>query len=115
MHPSIAKAREERFQSLVGEIRRRCEELVDGRGAESAYLFGSYARGDFSGASDVDLLVFLTQPDARLAMAIKESLSHLAEDVLVTTWEEYRRHLADSFFWRQVDADRTEVWRREHG
>lgn len=44
-------------EEVVGALREELEELADRFPVEKAVLFGSYATGDFTVASDVDLLV----------------------------------------------------------
>ncbi len=41
----------------VSDIQRIVSKLAAEYGAERVYLFGSYARGDMTGASDIDLRI----------------------------------------------------------
>ena len=54
----IAIPREE----VVARLRARLPELSDEFGVERIALFGSVARGDARGGSDVDLMVVLARP-----------------------------------------------------
>ena len=69
---------------------------------QSVILFGSYARGDFNGFSDVDLIVVDQNWDQgqRLACSIQEQ--GLADDVLTLNSEEWnQKKKSDSFFSNQ--------------
>ena len=48
---------EENGMLTVDEIRRICTEVFSHRSVEYCYLFGSYAKGKATPASDVDLLI----------------------------------------------------------
>ena len=48
---------EENGMLSIEEIRRICSEVLGGYSVEYCYLFGSYAKGKATCASDVDLLV----------------------------------------------------------
>jgi predicted nucleotidyltransferase len=41
----------------IDEIKRRFEKIADKYEIEEAYLFGSYARGDATSKSDVDIFI----------------------------------------------------------
>ncbi len=66
-------------------------------------LFGSYARGDFNGFSDVDLIVVDHKRDQadRLACSIQEQ--GLADDLLTLNLVEWnQKKKSDSFFWKSI-------------
>ena len=66
-------------------------------------LFGSYARGDFNGFSDVDLIVVDQNRDQadRLVCSIQEQ--GLADDVLTLNSVEWnQKKKSDSFFWKSI-------------
>ena len=46
----------EQALEILSEAYARCQELYEGR-VRDAYLYGSYARGDFHAESDVNLLM----------------------------------------------------------
>lgn len=76
----------ERISECVRELLRRYK-------AEYALLFGSYARGDADGASDIDLIVFGG------ANFIPRDILPFAEDLREMTGKD-----ADVFEIREVDA-----------
>jgi predicted nucleotidyltransferase len=70
-------------------------------GAVKIILFGSVARGDYSGASDIDLIV-VKETDARLPQRIAEALEYCAQagtplpvEPLVYTPAEFARMSAE--------------------
>lgn len=80
----------------VGELARILTCLVATFQPDSVYVFGSYARGEATAESDIDLLIVVQsadQPAHRLAQAAYHSLpSHsLAVDILVMPKDEFTR------------------------
>lgn len=79
----------------LGEIARRIERPLKEGGAERAVAFGSYARGEADGFSDLDLAVVLETdlPFLERAGLLHEVLTALpiGVDLLVYTPEEFRR------------------------
>lgn len=49
MHQSVAI-------HIMNETYQRCQDIFPG-GIQDAYIYGSYARGDFDSESDVDILI----------------------------------------------------------
>jgi predicted nucleotidyltransferase len=80
-------------------IRTMTERIVRGFHPLRILLFGSHARGEGGAASDVDLLVILSEVDdkRRMAVAIRRALADLplSKDIIVTTPKEIsqRGHL----------------------
>ena len=71
--------------------------------AQYVIFFGSYARGDFNGFSDVDLIVVDHNRDLaeRLACSIQEQ--GLADDVLTLNSVEWnQKKKSYSFFWKSI-------------
>ena len=70
-------------------------------------LFKSYARGDFNGISDLDLIVVDHNRDQteRLACSIQEQ--GLEDDVLTLNSEEWnQKKNSNSFFWKSILQER---------
>lgn len=85
---------------IEAALRRLTEKLV-AWGALKVILFGSVARGDYSGASDIDLVVVKDTPERpqqRIADALEQCWSTdppLPVEPLVYTPEEFARLVAD--------------------
>ncbi len=56
---------EQKTKKIVEEFVRRIKEKY-GEKIEEAILFGSYARGDYTGGSDIDIIVITDKEDFRL-------------------------------------------------
>ena len=96
-----AKKHHEKLSLLGASVK----EIVHREKMEPQYviLFGSYARGDFNGFSDVDLIVVDHNRDQadRLACSIQEQ--GLADDVLTLNSEEWnQKKKSNSFFWKSI-------------
>jgi predicted nucleotidyltransferase len=92
---TLARIRQARHANWPAESRRQAQKVgqpcVDqGIGVAQVLLFGSRARGDFDGHSDVDLIaVGTTQQDAE-AVADALAEAHLGDDLIAMgrdTWE----------------------------
>lgn len=64
---------------ILGEVYRACEAIFSDS-IKDAYLYGSYARGDFSKESDVDILVTATIERAELSK-FRYALAALSSDL----------------------------------
>lgn len=81
----------------INQIQRAIIEVAEQSGAEKAILFGSFARGDFSKKSDIDV-IFITQSKESFIDRIGSYIGYLRDkdalkpfdiDVLVYTPEEF--------------------------
>jgi len=68
--------REEILQTLAGFRKRKQDEF----GIVRIGIFGSVARGEIAGTSDVDVVVELVQPDLLLLVGIKQELEALLQE-----------------------------------
>jgi len=68
--------REEILQTLAGFRKRKQDEF----GIVRIGIFGSVARGEIAGTSDVDVVVELVQPDLLLLVGIKQELEDLLQE-----------------------------------
>ena len=80
------------MREVLGELKEEVERLVPGA---RVYLFGSYARGEGTAASDVDVLVVVEERDYSRADEIKVALRRrflgYPLEVHVVTGEQYER------------------------
>ena len=78
----------EQAVEILGEVCRACNQVFDRKIAD-AWLYGSYARGDFNEDSDVDILLTV-DVEPRELPSYRRALSHvrgqlsLKHDVLVS-------------------------------
>ncbi len=91
----VAAARRSSIPQEAYAISRR---LREGMGAEEVYLFGSHARGDANGDSDLDLLAIVPHSSASSYRRSVEALGHAREirfpkDIIVMTRTEWERDL----------------------
>ena len=102
---SIKELKAKKHHEKLSLLRASVKEIVHREKMEPQFviLFGSYARGDFNGFSDVDLIVVDHNRDQadRLACSIQEQ--GLADDVLTLNSEEWnQKKKSDSFFWKSI-------------
>jgi len=102
---SIKELKAKKHDEKLSLLRASVKEIVHREKMEPQYviLFGSYARGDFNGFSDVDLIVVDHNRDQaeRLACSIQEQ--GLADDVLTLNSEEWnQKKKSNSLFWKSI-------------
>lgn len=84
------------------EIRRRTAQVLRKAGVERAIVFGSWARGEADGFSDLDLAVVMDThlPRPKRALALTRELDQalpVTVDLLVYTPDEFAACEADGF------------------
>ena len=102
---SIKELKAKKHHEKLSLLRASVKEIVNREKMEPQFviLFGSYARGDFNGFSDVDLIVVDQNRDQadRLACSIQEQ--GLADDVLTLNSVEWnQKKKSDSLFWKSI-------------
>ena len=66
------------IESLTNEIKEKTEPIFKKYGVEKAYVFGSYARGDYNENSDIDIIIVAKNIKSLLIIgAILESLKKI--------------------------------------
>ncbi len=107
----LARIRQERHQAWLEQMRSRCHAVGDaclshGVGIEQVLLFGSRARGDFDGYSDIDLIaVGKTQIDAE-AVADALADAHLGDDLIAMSKQDWQQKAeSQSPSWRAIFAE----------
>ena len=90
---SIRELKAKKYHEKLSLLRASVKEIVNREKMEPQFviLFGSYARGDFNGFSDVDMIVIDRNRDQadRLACSIQEQ--GLADDVLTLNSVEWNQ------------------------
>ena len=107
----LARIRQERHQAWLEQMRSRCHAVGDacinhGVAIEQVLLFGSHARGDFDGYSDIDLIaVGKTQIDAE-AVADALADAHLGDDLIAMSKQDWQQKAeSQSPSWRAIFAE----------
>lgn len=95
---------------IMREVYRHCNDIYPG-GVQNAYLYGSYARGDYDSESDVDILLTVDADSEEIARhraavaAITSELS-LRYDVTVSVsakpLHQFRRYCSVLPFYKNV-------------
>lgn len=101
------------LQSISNQIYAEAVKVF-GTLLDGVILYGSYARGDYTEDSDIDIMVRVNLPKSQL-VSYRRHFSHLGSDlglehdVLVSihlqdneTFQQYRRHLP---FYQNVDRE----------
>jgi predicted nucleotidyltransferase len=95
----------EQIQELVDRIRLRYQ-------PKQVILFGSYAYGEPTADSDVDLLILLPEYERAISKAVeilREMEPHFAVDVVVRTPEQYRQRIAQGDHFLRDIANRGKI------
>ncbi len=100
MHQAIQKSRERRKQAEIQRIHDACSPLLQGKNAR-IYLFGSYATGQFSSQSDVDVLIVT---DAE--QAARSCIARLAGDAIAVSPDQFHANIEKSVFWKNIDREK---------
>lgn len=107
----LARIRQERHQAWLEQMRSRCHAVGDaclnhGVGIEQVLLFGSRARGDFDGYSEIDqIAVGKTQIDAE-AVADALADAHLGDDLIAMSKKDWQQKAeSQSPSWRAIFAE----------
>ncbi|MCP9806736.1 nucleotidyltransferase domain-containing protein [Cyanobium sp. T1B-Tous] len=115
---TLGRIRQARHESWLADLRRKTEEVgqacvKQGIGIEQVLLFGSRARGDFDGHSDVDLIaVGTTQQDAE-AVADALADAHLGDDLIAMSRESWQRKARASHpTWRATFSEAVPIFQR---
>lgn len=102
---TIQELKVQRHRKKLVQLRSSIAELVQEQRfhPESVILFGSYARGDFNGFSDIDLIVVDRSRDQAVRLAAVLQEQGLADDVLTFDMEQWsQKQVSKSAFWKSV-------------
>lgn len=113
MSTLLKSLREKNRTAVIDRLIKRLHALADPDRIERIYLFGSWARGDFDGYSDIDLLVILRPgvSEQDVDPGLDQMGGEHAVDGVFTHADEYARRLrhGDPFF-GEIDRDKLLVW-----
>lgn len=115
LHPPaispLATIRARRRQSLIDGLRTALRDHPPGASVQAVRLFGSWARGDFDGLSDIDLLVLTDGTEATFDSAHLPDAARV--DVAQVPAELHARLAAQEHpFHQRVAAEAVELWCR---
>ena len=98
-------------EELIAALRAALDTNPPAEGTERVILFGSVARGDFEGTSDVDLMV-VGGDGAIEGSALWQAVGHRDVDVIHWRREAWARALAQGHpFARDIAREGVELWR----
>lgn len=106
---SLAGIRDRRRGDLIDGLIRGLHMCPPGTGVRSILLFGSWARGDFDGLSDIDLLV-LTDGGTVAFDGVGLPFASRLDIVQVPATEHQRMAEADHPFHARVAAEAVSLW-----
>jgi len=104
--PTLAAIRDQQRSARLRELRLRVTALLPHHPGASVWLFGSWARGDWDGLSDVDLLAIAADQGDAEALADSLLAAGLADDVIALSeprWQRLRR--SEDPYWRAIGAE----------
>ena len=106
MGMTVADIRLRRQAERLSALQQQADLVLSEQPAGSLWLFGSWARGDWDGFSDVDVLA--VAPNRVQASGLADAvLRHgMADDVLALTEQEWQeRRNGDGPYWRAIGRD----------
>ena len=106
MGMTVADIRLRRQAERLSALQQQADLVLSEQPAGSLWLFGSWARGDWDGFSDVDVLA--VAPNRVQASDLADAvLRHgIADDVLALTEQEWqKRRNGDDPYWRAIGRD----------
>ena len=103
---TVADIRRRKQAERLNGLHQQASDLLTQHPGGSLWLFGSWARGDWDGFSDVDVLA--VAPNRSQASELADAVLDLgmADDVLALTeleWQERRN--GDDPYWRAIGLD----------
>ena len=106
MSLSVADIRRRKQAERLSRLHQQANVVLREHPCGSLWLFGSWARGDWDGLSDVDVLA--VAPNRRQASELADAvLRHrMADDVLALTDAEWlKRRNGDDPYWSAIGRD----------
>ena len=106
MAMTLADIRRRKHAERLSDLHQKASALLADQPGGSLWLFGSWARGDWDGFSDVDVLA--VAPSRSQANSLADAVLRLgmADDVLALTDQEWQeRRSGDDPYWRAIGRD----------
>lgn len=104
--PTLAAIREQRHSARLTALRVSAAEVAASQPGGEVWLFGSMARGDWDGCSDVDLLAIASNQQQAEALAYALLDARLGDDVLALSQERWQQlKQGDDPYWRAIGRD----------
>lgn len=103
---SLAAIRAQRHSARLRALRAGAAEVAASQPGGEVWLFGSMARGNWDGCSDVDLLAIA--PNQQQADALANALlgARLGDDVLALSQERWQQlRSGDDPYWQAIGRD----------
>ena len=101
----------------IEEIRRRIQPVAEKYGLPAVYLFGSYARGDATEESDIDLLIDTTGTTltglfalGALYVALEEALEKKIDLLTVSALQQTPTAVSDMVFRETVWKEKVDLY-----
>lgn len=116
---TLARIRQERFLDWLAEMRRQVQQVgvrcaARGIGIEAVMLFGSRARGDFDGHSDLDLIAVGTTSSDAEAVADALAEAYLGDDLIALSLDDWLGKARSSHStWRAIHAEAIPLFERQ--
>lgn len=116
---TLARIRQERHSHWLDDLRRRVQCVAgacldQGLGVEAVLLFGSRARGDFDGHSDIDLIAVGTSVADAEAVADALAEAHLGDDLIPLSLEDWQAKACSGHpTWRAIHAEALPLFLRQ--
>ena len=103
---TVAAIRRRKRDEKIGLLQQQASDLLLAHPNTHLWLFGSWARGDWDGFSDVDVLA--VAPNRSQASALADAVldQEMADDVLALTEQEWQeRRTGNDPYWRAIGRD----------
>jgi len=106
MGMTVADIRLRRQAERLSALQQQADLVLSEQPAGSLWLFGSWARGDWDGFSDVDVLAVAPNRDQASGLADAVLRHGMADDVLALTEQEWKeRRNGNDPYWRAIGRD----------
>ena len=103
---TVADIRRRKQAERLSALQQQADVVLGAQPGGSLWLFGSWARGDWDGFSDVDVLAVASNRDQASGLADAVLRHGMADDVLALTEQEWQeRRNGDDPYWRAIGRD----------
>ena len=103
---TVADIRRRKQAERLSALQRQADVVLGAQPGGSLWLFGSWARGDWDGFSDVDVLAVASNRDQATDLADAVLRHGMADDALALTEQEWQeRRNGNDPYWRAIGRD----------